>query len=82
MSFSGLGLFYETDESREGVQAFSENRPPDYAELPRPGVELAGRRAPGVELAGGAEHRVEQPGKRCSSSSRRSEFSRVVPSSR
>ncbi len=32
MSFSGLGLFYETEESREGVRAFSENRPPDYAE--------------------------------------------------
>ena len=32
MSFSGLGLFYETEESREGVQAFSENRPPDYAD--------------------------------------------------
>jgi 2-ketocyclohexanecarboxyl-CoA hydrolase len=31
MSFSGLGLFYETDESREGVQAFTENRPPDYS---------------------------------------------------
>ena len=31
MSFSGLGLFYETEESREGVEAFSENRPPDYA---------------------------------------------------
>ena len=32
MSFSGLGLFYETEESREGVRAFSENRPPDYAD--------------------------------------------------
>lgn len=32
MSFSGLGLFYETDESREGVEAFTENRAPDYAD--------------------------------------------------
>ena len=31
MSFSGLALFNDTDESREGVQAFNENRPPDYS---------------------------------------------------
>jgi naphthoate synthase len=30
MSFSGLGLFAETDEAREGVRAFSEGRPPDF----------------------------------------------------
>jgi 1,4-dihydroxy-2-naphthoyl-CoA synthase len=32
MSFSGLGLFAETDEAREGVRAFSENRAPDFAD--------------------------------------------------
>jgi 1,4-dihydroxy-2-naphthoyl-CoA synthase len=30
MSFSGLGLFAGTDEAREGVRAFSENRTPDF----------------------------------------------------
>jgi 2-ketocyclohexanecarboxyl-CoA hydrolase len=30
MSFSGLGLFAETDEAREGVHAFSEARAPDF----------------------------------------------------
>ena len=30
MSFSGLGLFAETDEAREGVQAFGEERPPAF----------------------------------------------------
>jgi dihydroxynaphthoic acid synthetase len=33
MSFSGLGLFAETDEAREGVRAFSENRPPAFGEF-------------------------------------------------
>ncbi|HEY4826209.1 MAG TPA: enoyl-CoA hydratase-related protein, partial [Solirubrobacteraceae bacterium] len=32
MSFSGLGLFAETDEAREGVQAFSEDRPPRFGD--------------------------------------------------
>jgi naphthoate synthase len=31
LSFSGLGLFYETDESREGAGAFTEDRQPDYS---------------------------------------------------
>ncbi len=30
MSFSGLGLFAETDEAREGVRAFSEDRAPEF----------------------------------------------------
>ena len=30
MSFSGLGLFVESDEAREGVRAFSEDRAPDF----------------------------------------------------
>jgi naphthoate synthase len=30
LSFSGLGLFVETDEAREGVRAFSEDRPPEF----------------------------------------------------
>ena len=31
LAFSGLGLFVESDEAREGVQAFNEKRPPDFA---------------------------------------------------
>ena len=31
LAFSGLGLFVESDEAREGVAAFSEKRPPDFA---------------------------------------------------
>src|ERR1700758_1499721 len=30
MSFSGLGLFAETDEAREGVRAFNESRAPEF----------------------------------------------------
>jgi naphthoate synthase len=31
LAFSGLGLFVDSDEAREGVQAFSEKRQPDFA---------------------------------------------------
>ena len=31
LAFSGLGAFLESDEAREGVEAFSEKRPPDYS---------------------------------------------------
>jgi naphthoate synthase len=31
LAFSGLGLFVESDEANEGVTAFSEKRPPDFA---------------------------------------------------
>jgi 2-ketocyclohexanecarboxyl-CoA hydrolase len=31
LAFSGLGLFVNTDEAREGVEAFTEKRPPDFA---------------------------------------------------
>jgi naphthoate synthase len=31
LSFSGLGLFVETDEAKEGVTAFNEKRPPDFS---------------------------------------------------
>jgi 2-ketocyclohexanecarboxyl-CoA hydrolase len=31
LAFSGLGLFVDTDEAREGVEAFNEKRPPDFA---------------------------------------------------
>jgi 2-ketocyclohexanecarboxyl-CoA hydrolase len=31
LAFSGLGLFIETDEAREGIAAFSERRPPDFS---------------------------------------------------
>jgi 2-ketocyclohexanecarboxyl-CoA hydrolase len=31
LAFSGLGLFVESDEAREGVEAFSEKRTPDFA---------------------------------------------------
>ena len=31
LAFSGLGLFVESDEAREGVTAFSEKRQPDFA---------------------------------------------------
>jgi 2-ketocyclohexanecarboxyl-CoA hydrolase len=30
LSFSGLGLFVESDEANEGVTAFTEKRPPDF----------------------------------------------------
>jgi naphthoate synthase len=30
LSFSGLGLFLETEEAREGVRAFSEDRAPEF----------------------------------------------------
>src|SRR5438045_2948370 len=31
LAFSGLGLFVDTDEAREGVEAFNEKRSPDFA---------------------------------------------------
>jgi naphthoate synthase len=31
LSFTGLGLFVESDEAREGVTAFTEKRPPDFS---------------------------------------------------
>ena len=31
LAFSGLGLFVETDEAREGVEAFNDKRQPDFA---------------------------------------------------
>jgi 2-ketocyclohexanecarboxyl-CoA hydrolase len=31
LAFSGLGLFVESDEAREGVRAFAEKRTPDFA---------------------------------------------------
>jgi dihydroxynaphthoic acid synthetase len=30
LAFTGLGLFLDTDEAREGVNAFAEKRPPDF----------------------------------------------------
>jgi 2-ketocyclohexanecarboxyl-CoA hydrolase len=31
VAFSGLGLFVQTDEAREGVRAFAEKRTPEFA---------------------------------------------------
>jgi naphthoate synthase len=31
LAFSGLGLFLDSDEAREGMEAFAEKRPPDFA---------------------------------------------------
>ena len=31
LAFSGLGLFLESDEAREGIEAFTEKRAPDFA---------------------------------------------------
>ena len=31
LAFSGLGLFVDSDEAREGVAAFTEKRPPDFS---------------------------------------------------
>src|SRR5437763_1613593 len=31
LAFSGLGLFVESDEAREGVTAFADKRPPDFS---------------------------------------------------
>ena len=30
LAFSGLGLFVESDEAREGIDAFTEKRAPDF----------------------------------------------------
>jgi naphthoate synthase len=30
LAFTGLGLYAETEEAREGVTAFNEKRPPDF----------------------------------------------------
>jgi naphthoate synthase len=30
LAFSGLGLFVESDEAREGIEAFTEKRQPDF----------------------------------------------------
>lgn len=35
LAFSGLDLFTETPEAREGVTAFTEKRAPDYAQYRR-----------------------------------------------
>ena len=32
MSFDTLALFVSSDEAREGVQAFTEKRPPDFSD--------------------------------------------------
>jgi naphthoate synthase len=32
LAFSGLGLFVDSAEAREGVEAFTEKRPPDFAQ--------------------------------------------------
>jgi 2-ketocyclohexanecarboxyl-CoA hydrolase len=31
LAFTGLGLFLDTDEAREGVEAFNQKRPPEFA---------------------------------------------------
>ena len=31
MAFSSLVIFTETDEAREGINAFNEKRPPDFS---------------------------------------------------
>jgi naphthoate synthase len=31
MAFDTLGSFVETEEAREGVEAFAEKRPPDFS---------------------------------------------------
>jgi naphthoate synthase len=31
VAFTGLGLFLETDEAKEGVTAFNEKRAPEFA---------------------------------------------------
>ena len=85
LSFSGLGLFYGTEESREGVRAFTEDRPRTIRGIAlrrrasRGSVERPRR---GAQEPAARSTESSSPGKRRSSSSRRSEFSRVVPSSR
>jgi 2-ketocyclohexanecarboxyl-CoA hydrolase len=32
LAFSGLGLFVESDEAREGIEAFAEKRQPDFGQ--------------------------------------------------
>ncbi len=44
LAFTGLGLFLDTDEAREGVNAFTEKREPDFDTPPH--ADLAVRPRP------------------------------------
>ena len=43
LAFTGLELFVESDEAREGVRAFTEKRAPDFAPLPGAGLGLVSK---------------------------------------
>jgi hypothetical protein len=74
MSFSGLGLFAETDEAREACARSARIGRRSSASTAR------GRRSTPVQASTALRTESSRPGKRASRSWRRSEFSRVVPS--
>jgi hypothetical protein len=57
LAFSGLGLFVDSDEAREGIATFAEKRPPDFAALPGPRLDLSY----GLDLAPLLNRKIHRP---------------------
>ena len=83
MSFSGLGLFPETDEAPGGGPAFGEARAADFGAFRARARGSRPRRRRGVSQASAAcRTESSRPGKRASRSGAGASFRRVVPSTR